>query len=153
MERIQGLWHNQAVLIAALLLSLSTLLVTVALLVRDKANVRYSAEHITPKVSALCPGEFLEYDVTVEIRHYPAVGIVSTSFCRAGEAGVCFNSLADGDPIPLADYRRISGTPKIPIPRSPVFTPGDYEYWHVFQNGDATGYVVPFSIRDDCPKE
>ncbi len=115
-----------------------------------RANVSYR-DVIPATKSDLCPGDLLEYAVTVEIKHYPGEATITESWCRAGESGPCANSLAKTQTVPLADYRLISGTPAVPIPVSKFFTPGPYEYWHVAVNGKADGYIVPFTIREDCP--
>lgn len=116
-----------------------------------RASVSY--RDVIPAVNSdLCPGDLLEYAVTVEIKHYPGEATISESWCRAGESGPCANGLAKSQTVPLADYRLIKGTPSVPIPVSKFFTPGSaYEYWHVVVNGKATGYIVPFTIRADCP--
>jgi hypothetical protein len=115
-----------------------------------RAAVSYG-EVIPATKSDLCPGDLLEYSVTVEINHYPGEATISESWCRAGESGPCANSLAKTQTVPLADYRLIHGTPSVPIPVSRFFTAGAYEYWHVAVNGKASGYIVPFTIRADCP--
>ena len=115
-----------------------------------RANVSY--KNVIPATkSDLCPGDLLEYAVTVEIKHYPGEATISESWCRAGESGPCANNLAKTQTVPLADYRLINGTPAVPVPVSKFFTPGAYEYWHVAVNGRASAYIVPFTIRADCP--
>lgn len=115
-------------------------------------RVFVSYRNVIPAVkSDLCPGDLLEYAVTVEINHYPGEATISESWCRAGVSGPCANSLAKSVTVPLANYRLIDGTPSVPIPVSKFFTPGAYEYWHVAVNGRASGYIVPFTIRADCP--
>lgn len=107
---------------------------------------------IPPVESELCPGDNLTYSVVVEIAHFPGVATISENWCRAGVSGPCSNTLAKTRDIPLAAYRQIAGTPSVPIPVSPFFNrPGPYEYWHVAVNGKADGYIVPFTIREDCP--
>lgn len=115
-----------------------------------RAAVSYGS--VIPAIkSDLCPGDNLEYSVTVEITHYPSTATISEGWCRAGDAGSCANSLAKTTTVPLADHRLIKGTPSVPIPISKFFTPGAYEYWHVAVNGKTSGYIVPFTIRADCP--
>ncbi len=113
--------------------------------------VRYDAV-IPPVESQLCPGDNLSYSVVVEIAHFPGVAKISENWCHAGVNGACSNTLAKTRDIPLAAYRKIAGSPSIPVPVSSFFNrPGPYEYWHVAVNGKADGYIVPFTIREDCP--
>ena len=116
-----------------------------------RSSVRYEAV-IPPTKSNLCPGENLTYSVVVEITHFPSVATISENWCHAGDAGACSNTLAKTRTIPLAAYREIAGSPSVPVPVSSFFNrAGPYEYWHVAINGKSDGYIVPFTIRADCP--
>lgn len=149
-RRFEKLWNNPRVVGALWLLAFSLFVGVSLAFMLPRLFVDY--QNVIPATkSDLCPGEFLEYAVTVEIKHYPGEATISESWCRAGESGPCANSLAKTLTVPLADYRLINGTPSIQVPVSGFFTPGAYEYWHVAVNGRADGYIVPFTIRADCP--
>lgn len=144
------LWNNPRFVGSAWLFAFFAFAAFSFFVMLPRATVSY--RDVLPAIkSDLCPGDLLEYSVTVEIDHYPSAVTISESWCRAGETGPCANSLAKAQTIPLANYRKINGTPEVPIPVSKFFTPGAYEYWHVAVNGKSSGYIVPFTIRADCP--
>lgn len=112
--------------------------------------VAYGVERITPLVTDLCPGDVMEYPLTVDVLDVPAVVTIAEAWCQVGPNGVCATSLARSYTVPLLDYRHIETIARREVPRSPFFVPGDeYEFWHGAQ-GDG-GYIVgPFAIRTDC---
>lgn len=145
-----GAWRSSRV-IGIAWVTLVVFLLTSFIVMFPRLFVRYDVV-IPPTESQLCPGDKLAYKVVVEIAHFPGVATISENWCHAGETGACSNSLAKTREIPLAAYRKIAGSPSVPVPVSSFFNrAGPYEYWHVAVNGKADGYVVPFTIRDDCP--
>jgi hypothetical protein len=150
MATVSGAWRNSRV-IGVTWIIFAVMFATSILIFLPQLFVRYEVV-IPPTESQLCPGDNLTYSVEVEITHFPGVATISENWCRAGESGPCSNTLAKTRSIPLAAYRKVAGSPSVPIPMSSFFNkPGPYEYWHVAVNGKSDGYIVPFMIREDCP--
>jgi len=113
------------------------------------SSVSYCDTVYLGEKTALCPGEFLEYDCVVRVREVPAVLEVVTTWW----------DVTEGRTLAVDNlYRRIIYLEKGDVPNSrkvkvPNLLPGEYEFrvaaYDTFSR--PTAYRVSFTISPDCP--
>lgn len=157
MWRFNG--HGPRILRVALGISLLTLALLVWIVWNQVSadvlsGVTYDATSYTPKESGpFCPGDVLHYEVEVT-RDRIAPLDIRRSFCYDAN-GICVLELARWDFTTVYDFREpITSTRTLQIPHSARMIPGDWVYVHqiaVANSSNWQTYVVPFTVRDDCP--
>lgn len=157
MWRFNG--HGPRILRVALGISLLTLGLLVWIVWNQVSadvlsGVTYDATSYTPREAGpFCVGDVLTYDVTTSRDRIAPIDIYG-SWCNA-ETAFCLADETLEYHVAIFDLRQpVTRTRSIVIPDNPRLTPGKWVYVHqiaVANSDNWQTYIVPFTIRDDCP--
>lgn len=113
------------------------------------SSVTYDKTLYLPHREMVCPGDFLEYDSTVQVHSVPAVLEVVTTWWDVGSG----STLAVDNLHRRIVYLETGDVPNARRVKVPNLSPGFYEFrvaaYDTFARPAA--YRVPFTVAADCP--
>ena len=119
----------------------------------DYTAATYTAEHIKPERNKYCPGDKMNYEVTIEKRRPGVINIVET-WCRVGGFCAVSQTVEETSIIPYASPPLTVTAERI-IPNLRTMEPGQkwilaHVSYALGHEDDAEMYEVFITLADDC---